>query len=41
MAFILWFLIGFFLLIMASGAYVFILACVRRKELPWMVEDDN
>ena len=40
MAFILWFLIGLFLLIMASGAYVFILACVRRKELPWMVEEE-
>ena len=40
MAFILWFLIGLFLLIMASGAYVFVLACVRRKELPWMVEEE-
>ena len=40
MSFILWFLIGLFLLIMASGAYVFILACVRRKELPWMVEEE-
>ena len=40
MSFILWFLIGLFLLIMASGAYVFVLACVRRKELPWMVEEE-
>lgn len=28
------------LLILISGAYVFVLACVRRKELPWMVEEE-
>ena len=33
-------LAGLFLLIVASGAYVFVLACVRRKELPWMVEEE-
>lgn len=33
-------LIGFFLLVIASGAYVFALACVRRKEIPWMVEEE-
>lgn len=33
-------LIGIFLLILLSGAYVFTLACVRRKELPWMVEEE-
>ena len=33
-------LLSAFLLVLASGAYVFILACVRRKELPWMVEED-
>ena len=32
-------LAGFFLLILFSGAYVFVQACVRRKELPWMVEE--
>lgn len=33
-------LLGLFLLILASGAYVFVLACVHRKELPWMVEEE-
>lgn len=33
-------LAGLFLLIVASGAYVFVLACVRRKELPWMAEEE-
>lgn len=40
MSIILWFLIGIFLLVLLSGAYVFVLACVRRKELPWMVEEE-
>ena len=40
MAIILWILIVFVLLMLASGAYVFVLACVRRKELPWMVEEE-
>ena len=40
MTVILWMLIGVFLLILFSGAYVFVLACVRRKELPWMVEEE-
>jgi len=31
-------LIGILLLIIFSGAYVFVQACVRRKELPWMDE---
>lgn len=26
------------LLIIASGVYVFLVACIRRKELPWLVE---
>lgn len=33
-------LFSFFLVVILSGAYVFVLACVRRKELPWMVEDE-
>ena len=28
------------MLCLLSGAYVFVKACVRRKELPWMVEDE-
>lgn len=40
MAIILWILVGIFLLVVFSGAYVFVLACVRRKELPWMVEEE-
>ena len=34
MAIVLWILVGIFLLILFSGAYVFVLAFVRRKELP-------
>ena len=33
-------LVGFIFLVLLSGAYVFVQACVRRKELPWMVEDE-
>jgi len=40
MSIILWILLGIFLLILFSGVYVFVLACVRRKELPWMVEEE-
>ena len=40
MSIILWILLSIFLLILFSGAYVFVLACVRRKELPWMVEEE-
>jgi len=40
MTFILWLILGILLLILLSGLYVFILACVRRKELPWMVEEE-
>ena len=28
------------LLILVSGIYVFVIACVRRKELPWHVEEE-
>lgn len=28
------------LLTIVSGAYVFVLGCVRRKDLPWLVEQD-
>lgn len=40
MAFFLWLIVGLFLMILVSGAYVFVLACIRRKELPWMVEEE-
>ena len=26
------------LLTVISGVYVFVVACIRRKELPWLVE---
>lgn len=35
------FLLGALLLLMlVSGIYVFVVACVRRKELPWLVEEE-
>ena len=40
MQIIFWALISLSLLILSSGAYVFVVACVRRKELPWMVEEE-
>ena len=40
MKLVLWILLGAFLLILLSGGYVFAKACVRRKELPWMVEEE-
>ena len=36
---ILWIAISIFLLVLFSGGYVFVKACVRRKELPWMEEE--
>ena len=40
MVFILWALGILFAAILFVGGYVFIKACVRRKELPWMVEEE-
>ena len=40
MAVIFYILVTSFLLVLASGAYVFVKACVRRKELPWMIEEE-
>ncbi len=37
---LLWILSGLFILVLLSGGYVFVLGCVRRKELPWMVEEE-
>jgi len=36
----LWIVSGIILLVFGGGAYVFVNACVRRKELPWMVEEE-
>ena len=33
-------LLAVFLLLVVSGTYVFVVACVRRKDLPWLVEDE-
>ena len=33
-------LLSVVLLILVSGLYIFIVGCVRRKELPWMVEEE-
>ena len=37
---ILWALIAILIFVLFCGAYVFVQACVRRKELPWMVEEE-
>ncbi len=31
---------AFLTLCLVSGFYVFVVACIRRKELPWLVEDE-
>ena len=33
-------LLSLLLLIVVSGAYMFCVACVRRKEMPWLVEEE-
>lgn len=33
-------LISFIILLLVSGGYVFVVGCVRRKELPWLMEDE-
>lgn len=40
MVVILWLFVAVVLLVLFSGGYVFVKACVRRKELPWMVEEE-
>lgn len=37
---VIWLLLALVVLVLVSGVYVFILACARRKELPWMVEEE-
>lgn len=38
MGFVLYILIAVLLMILVSGGYTFVVACVRRKELPWLDE---
>ena len=38
MELVLFILIALALLILVSGGYTFVVACVRRKELPWLDE---
>ena len=40
MAILFWVLLGALVLVFASGAYVFVHACLRRKELPWLIEEE-
>lgn len=40
MTVLIWIILGALLLVMVSGAYVFTVACIRRKELPWLVEEE-
>lgn len=40
MSVILWILGGILVVLLFIGAYIFIKACVRRKELPWLVEEE-
>ena len=40
MFWLLYFIGAVLLLVIVSGIYVFIAACVRRKELPWLVEEE-
>ena len=40
MVFIPWLIVAVFLMILLSGLYVFVQACVRKKELPWMIEEE-
>ena len=40
MAIVLWVLAGLVLILLLAGAYVFFKACVRRREIPWMVEEE-
>lgn len=40
MSFLLFVLVALFFITVVSGAYVFIVACVRKKELSWLIEDE-
>lgn len=40
MAVVLFLLVALLILMLVSGIYVFVVACVRKKELPWLVEEE-
>ena len=40
MPFILFVILALLLLILVGGAYMFCVACIRRKELPWVAEEE-
>lgn len=40
MSVLIWCLLGLLVTVILVGYYVFVKACVRRKELPWMVEEE-
>ena len=40
MPFLIFLLLAVVALILLSGGYIFLVACVRRKELPWLVEEE-
>lgn len=40
MGFPLFVLCGILLFVLVSGTYVFVVACVRKKDLPWLVEEE-
>lgn len=40
MSVLIWCLLGLLVTVILAGYYVFVKACVRRKELPWMVEEE-
>lgn len=36
----LFFAVAFLLLILVSGVYVFVAACVRKREIPWLIKEE-
>ena len=40
MPIVIYVLIALLILLLFSGGYTFCVACVRRKELPWLVEEE-
>lgn len=40
MSFLLFVTAALFLILLVSGGYVFCIACIRKKELPWLVEEE-
>lgn len=40
MPILIYLLLAFILLILVSGGYIFVIGCVRRKELPWLDEEE-